>query len=374
MPAKVAFATLCIAITAVALLYSDQDALSLALAIIGLTTCILIVSAQSATATTINRQNDIDIQRRKNQFAHLSGLRDHVVPLLSDCEASIAFISDTQDSSNSLLSENFEKLNVLVNAESNYLKKLVLEDDSSDIVYRDRMQIFANSTSQTLDKFIQSTVDMSASSIALLDQVTKIDESVPEVLKAVKDIDSIADQTNLLALNAAIEAARAGEHGRGFAVVADEVRSLSNRSSQFSVAIQSQLKAMSSQIEGLTREVSHLASYDVSYVIDAKKDINTALVNIIAKAESDELVITELNGVTDELKAIVSKTDHELRLSDTHSESLVLTTRNIAFLIQQLVSLTPENLEATKKQLSDHLAAIQHNEQDTSILPAKITA
>jgi len=77
------------------------------------------------------------------------------------------------------------------------------------------MQSFADNTAGTLDKFITSTVEMSSSSMALLDQVTSIYESVPEVLKAVKDIDSIADQTNLLALNAAIEAARAGEHGRG---------------------------------------------------------------------------------------------------------------------------------------------------------------
>jgi methyl-accepting chemotaxis protein len=286
------------------------------------------------------------------------------VPALSDCEVSIAGVVGTQNDAVNTLSNSFESLQNLVNDQAVTIQKLMLADDDSGMYYSEKMRIFANSTGITLDKFIQSTVDMSSSSMALLDQVTQIYESVPEVLKAVKDIDSIADQTNLLALNAAIEAARAGEHGRGFAVVADEVRSLSNRSSQFSDAIQSQLKAMSIQIEGLTAEVGSLASYDVSYVINAKKEINDALASIIDKAEADSIGTTKLDAVAHELETSLSEAIRGLQFGDINGQNLTYTMNSIAFIREQLTSVSMDNISETMTQLSNHVASLQQRKED----------
>jgi methyl-accepting chemotaxis protein len=83
-----------------------------------------------------------------------------------------------------------------------------------------------------------------------------IQQSNRHIADAMQQITAIADQTNLLALNAAIEAARAGEQGRGFAVVADEVRSLSQRSNKTAGTVHSVLNESRGIVETGVAEVS----------------------------------------------------------------------------------------------------------------------
>jgi methyl-accepting chemotaxis protein len=363
---KIGIASVLICVIASALMYVDYAIFSLAFGLFSLLICIYFSSPEKTETASKASIDEASVKTGLVNLHQIESLRTEMVPAFEECEANISGIKATQDDAVMTLSKSFSALQELVSVQGETIQKLIRGNDEDESIYSEKMHVFADNTALTLDKFIQSTVDMSASSMALLDQVTQISASVPEVLKAVKDIDSIADQTNLLALNAAIEAARAGEHGRGFAVVADEVRSLSNRSSEFSDEIQARLKAMSTQIEGLTGEVGRLASYDVSYVIEAKRDINVALSSIIEKAESDSAVTAGLEKVASDLETALSDAIRGLQFGDINGQNLEFTLNSLTFIRQQISAMSLDDLPATMNQLHEHVEQLRLRKRDAN--------
>ena len=290
---------------------------------------------------------------------HIPQLIEEIGPTLNECESSIGGILSTQNDAVQILNSAFAEFQQMLTIQSDNISSLIHFERGNGELYSDRMREFAGSTEVTLDRFIQSTVDMSTASMELLERVNVIYEAVPTVLKALKDIDGIASQTNLLALNAAIEAARAGEHGRGFAVVADEVRSLSNRSAQFSDSIQKQLNDISQQIKSLTQEVGTLASYDVSYVIEAKKGIKQALESIIDKAESDAKVTSSLDDLSVKLENALGRAIRALQFDDINSQNLKFTRETLGFIREHLYMITEQDIDAIIDDFHAYLESIR---------------
>jgi methyl-accepting chemotaxis protein len=183
-----------------------------------------------------------------------------------------------------------------------------------------KFEQFVLDTQKALNEFVESTVQNSARSMELVEKMDEMSAQVEGILGLVNEVGSIAKQTNLLALNAAIEAARAGEAGRGFAVVADEVRNLSDKTNKFSSQIRGMVDAVNKSLVEAEDSISKLATKDMTYVMDSKKHVEAMMGDI---AELNKTVASngvELNQSSTRVEQNVAVAVSTLQFQDMSSQ------------------------------------------------------
>ncbi len=201
-----------------------------------------------------------------------------------------------------------------------------INNQMSDETGQHRM---ATEAAELVKVFVDNIKAMSQGSMALVEALNEMSEQLNAANKLLSEIDGISSQTNLLALNAAIEAARAGEAGRGFAVVADEVRSLSQRSTDFSEQIRANYNVTQCTMERAGAIIGEMAS----------RDINLAM-------SSQHRIQEMMDEVSTANKAVTEKLEHVSTISGEISSNVETAVRSLQF-----EDMTRQLMESLERRL-----------------------
>ena len=274
-------------------------------------------SLRQVTAGDLRVQFDV---RRKDEFSELGGYLNELIRSLQttvqtltqsadDLRGTAQVNADISASTTRAVEEQTERLGSAASAmtqmESTVAEVAQRALDTKDAV--DHTFELSTTTGTTVAETIDS-IQRQARQIQVAAQATDELQGYGQSIDGIVDaIRNIAEQTNLLALNAAIEAARAGEQGRGFAVVADEVRSLASRTQASTTEIQQQIEQMQQKIHSVV-EIMGVSRAQSGECVQLASSAREALQSMSQAVGTIREMNTQIAAATEEQSATVQET------------------------------------------------------------------
>jgi methyl-accepting chemotaxis protein len=266
------------------------------------------------------------------------------------------------------LTDSFQGLNLQTEQQSQLLHQLLGQDDGNT-------KAFVNETESLLGYFVDMVLNTSKDSMYLMHRIDDMTEKVSSIFTLLDDVKDIASQTNLLALNAAIEAARAGEAGRGFAVVADEVRKLSKKSDDFSDEISRLTSQVKETLSDASVVVNKVVSADMNVALSGKKQLSDMSASVEQAEQQATDTIAKTQKASQQINGLVNQAVTSLQFEDMCTQLLAHITRRLDAVSS--LTILVENLHVARMNsalVQDYRSTLTELEEVLMSLKPKIAS
>ncbi|MGP1309230.1 MAG: methyl-accepting chemotaxis protein [Phycisphaerales bacterium] len=258
------------------------------------------------------------------QFDTFVGRVQEIMKSVSDSAHSVASASTEIAASNEEMSTGL----ALQSEQTTQVSEATQRMAETATEVADRSTEGGNVVSQTI-KHIEEIADAVQQSADKVGELGRKSEQIGQIIAVINDI---ADQTNLLALNAAIEAARAGEHGRGFAVVADEVRKLAERTTQATEQVGSSIREIQTETGSAVTNMQE-GREKVQTGVQFARRAGEALSSIVAAAEQQNSATQEISTSIEHLNSVASQSRQGAEQAATAASQLSVEAEKLQSLV-----------------------------------------
>jgi len=268
----------------------------------------------------------------------LASHREVIAQGMQSVGGDIGRTSDLLQEAVNSLSDSFRRMHE-VTREQQQITSHITAGDRADAVApggeRITFERFVQHSSEAMQALVENILNNSQVGMTLVSQMETVDSQINSALAILSEVEGISKQTNLLALNAAIEAARAGEAGRGFAVVADEVRKLSGRTHHFSEQIRMEIGRVCESLGAAEKAIHSMASQDMTFALHAKREADD-MTRQVAQINAELGQAMERNSALSvDMEARVSEAITALQFQDITTQ-LLANCRSRVEMVEQL--------------------------------------